>query len=792
LAAPVLKECEGRYIRFRNSADEYRWVSLVIKKLFEAGLAPEDVAISFPGIENAGPLIRELEKRDIAAVLHEGKPLPDHGGGRIFASIAACPASQWSFRALKNLLLDKAYPWKRQDAIDALIEFGVRFRCVSGLAEKGRDMWERSFKRLGSWKLPFAVPVPQIEAYYGELKRDILGLVQAKSFTALQKQWHIFEGHHFDRSAINGGTESIISRALIALDELVLAAGSGEQENVYDIFQAYLGEKKYVHQPQREGIPLYDYRVAAGIEPAVHFVLNMNQRDISVGNRSFLREDRRDALGIREQDLSAAFIRAYGLSARFPVFTVSGRTAEGPAVPHRLLRETAEELDAALLDRPEDPWAVEEALSGYPAARAAPDGLGVLGRERDGLEAAHCPEAPKLQPAEARGTAPAAMQRKGWEGVMILRTPPQGGDLRFSALADPSLRTALDRRLAAGGGRPAAEMRMPEQAPPEWLPVKETQDGGKERGRRLSPTDLNEYRNCPFRWMLVRGLGVQERQTMIETVDQRELGMLYHKILERFFNGIANDENERVYRQNRLGDYLKTLAAETDRALEEARSREGAFQESVYGMLRRRINAALYAWLEKDAPVLDGCEVMGAEYPLRKEYTEEGLALSGKADLVLKRGGGADEAAAGSAPAGRYVLTDFKTAVIPAVKDLLRDPGTGEPPRNVQMAAYIAMLEEGREADGATDRRRVVAARFYSLDLRKYRKVLDEAAEAGGRLPVPRDAYQGELDAVERILRRAAGALASGTYAVPARKDRRCGNCPVSSVCRANYIGGEG
>jgi hypothetical protein len=301
--------------------------------------------------------------------------------------------------------------------------------------------------------------------------------------------------------------------------------------------------------------------------------------------------------------------------------------------------------------------------------------------------------------------------------------------------------------------------------------------------------------------MLVRGLGIQERQTIIETVDQRELGMLYHKILERFFNGIAGDEHQRVYRQDRLGEYGRALAAETDRALEEARSREGAFQESVYGMLRRRINAALYAWLEKDAPALDGCEVLGGEYPLRKEYAAEGLALSGKADLVLKRGGGAaaagdgaDGAAAGNVPVGipagdRYVLTDFKTSVIPGAKDLLRDPDTGEPPWNVQMAAYIAMLEEGRGAEAG---RRVAAARFYSLDLRKYRKVLDEGAEAGGGLPVPRDAYQGELDAVGRILRRAAGALAAGAYAVPPRKDRRCKKCPVSSVCRANYIGGEG
>ncbi|MDR1900339.1 MAG: PD-(D/E)XK nuclease family protein [Treponema sp.] len=790
-AAGVLKECRGKYIRFKNSADEYRWISLTVKRLFEAGLAPEDMAISFPGIENAGPLIRELEKRDIEAALHEGKPLPDHSGGRIFAGLAACPASNWSFRALKNLLLDKAYPWKHRKAIDALIEFGIRCRCVSGLSEKGYDMWERSFRRLGGWNFPFAVPVPEIEKYYGLLKRDIQNLVRAKGFSALRDQWHIFEGRHFDRSEINDRTNRIIERAMIALDELIEAAGGegmdaggegtdagggGEQENAYGIFQAYIGEKRYVYQPsrraQRPGIPIYDYKVAAGIEPVVHFVLNMNQRDISVRSRSFLREDRRDLLGIREQDLSSSFIRAYSFSALFPVFTVSGRTAEGPAVPHRMLRETAEELDAQSLTPPEDPWALEEDLAGGGGLTLA---RGVL------------------MPA----AAPTAMQRKGWEGVTILMALPRGGDLRFGSLADPSLRAMLDRRLTAEKvSMPAGEVLMP------------AGEEKKEGRRRLSPTDLNEYLNCPFMWMLTRGLGIQERQTTIETIDQRELGSLYHKILERFFDGIAGDK--KIYRSDCLGEYLDAVAAETNRALAEARSREGAFQESVYGMLRKRINAALYAYLKKDSPALDGAEVLGSEYPLRKEYAEEGLALSGKADLVLKRTGSASVDAGGKGmDADTYILTDFKTAVIPGQKELVCGPDH-EPPRNIQMAAYIVMLEAGREPAAGINTPaagintlaagirtppaggRVGAARFYSLDLRKYRKVVDGEARPDGGLPASRDGYQREIDAVGQILRRAAGSLESGAYTVPARKDRHfCRRCPVSSVCRANYIGGE-
>jgi RecB family exonuclease len=722
----------GGYIRFSDSGDEYRWLALTIRRLLdEGGLAVEDIAVSFPGPDNPERLIREFRLRDIPADPRRGQPLPKHPGGRIFSALLACPGGNWSYQSLKNLLLDRAFPWKDQAAIEALMEFGLRYRCVSGFTEEDQavDVWERSFERLWEREEPVHLPVSMIRKFYRQLKRDILGLVNAGSFAELHTQWQIFEGHHFDRAAIKPETDKILARAVKALEELMeieaQMAGTGDagrgagRGHVYPVFLSYIRDIEYVYQSGRRGIPLYDYRVAAGIAPLVHFIINMNQEDGAViygGGASFLREDRKDQLRIRDRDISGDFIRAYRLSGVFSRFTVSDRTFEGPAIPHRLLSELLPGPEVSAAPCPEDPYAYEEGLA--------------LGRTD------------VTGPGPSPYMVPSDIQRRGWKALEVLMKDlrPRLPSGAFLAEGD-ELRRALGERLS-------------------------TKAGDEKRDPRVSPTDLNEYLGCPLAWMLRRGLGIWEKQTGIETIDQRDLGILYHRILERFFTRLRGAP----FRAELLEEYKRTIIEETDAALEEARSEEGAFQESVYGMLRERICAALKDYLEADAEALGGAEVLGAEFPLRKGRPS-GPALTGIADLVLKKDG------------GRLILRDFKTAVIPKPGELLAEEEEAAP-SNVQMAAYINMLEA--EGMGVVE-----DARFYSLDNREFRGVLSAEA-ARGKLPRRREDYDQEVAGVDLVLADLGESMEKGSYAVPAPGKRgNCFSCRVSSVCRLPFAGGS-
>ncbi|MDR1073855.1 MAG: PD-(D/E)XK nuclease family protein, partial [Treponema sp.] len=664
------------------------------------------------------------------------KPLPKHPGGRIFSALSACQGKRWSYAALSGLLLDRAFPWKAKESITTLMEFGLRYHCVSGFPESYPDTHPPRYHEIDVWEKTFEqhrnqefadVMVSSIELFYARLKKDIQAFLEANSFAKLREKWHVFEKNHFDSAAIDSETNKIIGKSLASLQELIEI---GERfpkiyqryaGRAFPVFQSYIQEDTYVYESKERGIPVYAYKVAAGIAPPVHFIINMNQDDAAVvydGRSSFLREDRKNRLCIQDRDISAEFIKAYCVSAAIPVFTVADRTFSGAATPHRKLGDI---LDGEIVWRRlpvlPDPYQAETAVLSQSAATI---------------------------PA----VCPSDIQKKGWEAFNVIQKKPDGIDARTTAIPQRDIREEIEKRLCTQK-RDQAKKRESE-----------------DEDVRLSPSDLDEYLACPCKWVLQRGLGVREKQTEIETLDQRDLGRLYHSILEQLWTRIQ--ENHGRFHIQELDAYKKYLDEEMRQAIDKAQANEGYFQKPIYDMLKPRIKAALEDYLDRDAENLHGKTVVGAEYPLRKSYAEA-PALSGIADIILK-----DEE-------GGHVIRDYKTKTVPSAAELWA--GDDDVPQNVQMASYIAMLETGEGNKGtAPDAPIVKDARFYSIDNREFRPVIDEDN--------PHSGYEKEIAAVDRVVEKVAIAMRNGEYMAPKTISRTvCRDCAVSSVCRKPYIG---
>jgi RecB family exonuclease len=708
-----------RWMQFRSTAEEFSWLALTCRRLLAEQVRPEDIAVTVAGGANAERLAHEFRRYGVAADLRQGKPLPKHPGGRIFAALSACKAKHWSFQSLKNLLLDKAFPWKDKEYIDLLMEFGVRFHCVSGFYENGReiDVWEETFMQKRNMEFGGRY-VDSIWTFYRRLKEDIQDILSAKKFSTLVKMLLQFEQNHFDKENMSQETAEIIGQSIKSLQKLVTIEEEYKENSsefyteyagsAFPVFQAYIKEETYVFQSKEKGIPIYAYGVAAGVAPRYHFIVNMNQDDAAViydGQTSFLREDRKKQLDVQDRDVSEEFIRAYSLSGEKVIFSVADRTFSNPATPHRKLGELFGE--AVEHEPSPNPYDVELAL---------------------------CETS--IYDTDAY---PSPLQKQGWVAFNVLIGEPKGLDLRKKPIRNPGLAVMTARNLCTqkrffykGEGDAITE--------------------------RLSPTDLDEFLDCPFAWVLRRGLNVREKRTEIETLDQRDLGNLYHSILQKFFTWLKNDTG--VFHSSDLENYKKRLNEEIKTAIDEAQNRDGYFQKPMFDMLRPRIKAALESYLEADAGTLDGCRVLGAEYPLHKNYTEERV-LSGVADLVLEKNG--------------YILTDFKTSYIPDVKDLYI--AKTDFPKNIQMAAYINMLETGDSETAKT----VDTARFYSLDNREFRYVASEES--------PRSMYDDEVRAVDTLTALVMEAMRRGDYQTPERKPRKdCIKCSVSSVCRNTFL----
>ena len=724
-ARAVLGEANGRLLSFASAHEEIRWIALAVHRLLEGGdLVPSDIVVSIPSVQDyADRLLLEFRLRDIPADLREGRSIADQAIGRFFSALASCPATRWSFRALKDLLLDAALPWKDRDAIDALMEFGLRYRCVSGFPENGKsvDVWERTFERLKSNQDAIPLPLGKIERFYRILKRDISYIATASSFAELREHILKFKSNHFDERSINADMDLLLSRSLDALQELADTERRLEGltvERPFDLFRTHLRGIPYVFQGRAPGVKIYKYRVSALIAPAVHIIANATQDAATVraNPAPFLREDRKLRARVDERDMSADFITAYALSGDIVVFTAGARGFTTHSVPHRsLAAERFKELPASKeAGKGPDPLQVEVELA--------------LGRSGAAAETAEC--------------APTTVQKSARETILSLMAGAPPLDIRRTPMGNSVAAAALRARLTRS-----------------------------EDGERISPTNLNEFGACAYSWFLKRGLGIKEKQTEIETIGQRELGTLYHRILERLFDRIQKEEAR--FRRERLELYKGYLVEEADAALEEARTNEGAFQESVYAMLRPKLISALSAYLDADAERLDSCAVLGAEYPLKRAYPELGLALSGVADLVLKQND------------GKLAVVDFKTGLMPSAADLVLDESglLGD----LQMASYIRMAESDGDAE-------VRAARFYSIDNRNFRHVLadEEPSTANARLPLSREEYDGALEAVDEAMEAVAGALDGAAYPVPPLGSRAaCATCQVLAVCRLPFAGGE-
>ncbi|MDR0785403.1 MAG: PD-(D/E)XK nuclease family protein [Treponema sp.] len=710
-----------QWIQFRSTADEFRYIALACRKLMDDQICPEDIAVSVAGNADVERLAHEFRRYGLTADVRQGKPLPKHPGGRIFAALSACKAKHWSYQALKNLLLDKAFPWKDKESIVLLMEFGVRFHCVSGFYENGReiDVWEETFMQKRNMEFGGRY-VESIWQFYRRLKRDIRAILEADKFSTLVRQWLIFENNHFDMENINPETANVIGKSIDSLQKLVEIEGEYKDKfpefyseyagSAFPVFQAYIKEETYVFQSKERGIPVYAYKVAAGIAPRYHFIVNMNQDDAAVvydGRSSFLREDRKKQLDIQDRDISEEFIRAYTFCGEKAVFSVADRTFSNPAVPHRKLGELfGKAVEQKNLPPLPNPYDDEYAVCGISSANT--------------------------------GAYPSPLQKQGWMAFNILTHDSAGLDLRKEPIKHHGLISMVARSLFT-------QKRF------------SYNDDGVAK-ERLSPTDLDEFLDCPFAWVLRRGLNIREKQTGIETLDQRDLGNLYHHILERFFMRVKNDSG--VFHSLDLPNYKKWLNEETKTAIDEAQNKEGYFQKPVFDMLRPRIQAALESYLESDAETLDGCKILGAEYPLHKDYAD-GCVLSGIADLVLEKDG--------------YVLTDFKTGYMPAPKDLSAEEA--DFPKNVQMGSYINMLE----AVDAEASKTVTSARFYSLDNREFRYVVSEDS--------PRSAYEKEVRGVDAVVALVMDAMQRGDYRALERKPRKdCLDCSVLSVCRKTFL----
>jgi hypothetical protein len=629
-------------IFYKSVREEVRSMILEIRRLHsDEGVPYTDMAVSVPGFEDMDAwLFREFSLFQVPVIRRSGKTLGESGAGQLFSLISKCAAGDFSFNSLKALILNQHIPWGAPEKNKALINFGIEYNCVSAYRNGGlvEDIWEEAFK--GSLK----AGQRELRSHYRTLKNAVKALSEAKTFADLRKQYFVFR-KLLDMEKIEPEDNAVLSRCIDELGALIeLEERFGNElapASPLSFFISIIGEKKYLPKDQKPGVSVFDWRVAAAVPFACHFVLNASQSAAAVLYQplKFLRQDKRWNLKLEDRDATGAFFLLCNTGAHEqykPILRISAseQTYSGWAIPHSFFASKPGMISAPPQSSG-DPYREERIWwgGGRQAGETFPGTIF------------------KCQ-LEGFSTWRNALALKAGESFSFFTSPlPKG-----SSTAD-----ILYQKIWL------------KKSGPPLLPVSPT-------------TDLNVFFDCSLFWVFQRIFSAEEYLLEAKLLDDESLGILYHNILEELFEKIK--ESDASFMSARLELYKKWAGEIADSCIAAHPAFSGPLAVPLVSSMAEGITKKIAALLDKEAERFDGYTVSELEVPVEKtiEYPDGSIRLNGRIDRVSV------------SPEGEPVIIDYKTSYIP--KQTKADDIDREPLSEFQMPFYVKLYEEKLKAAG--------------------------------------------------------------------------------------------
>ncbi|MDR1353083.1 MAG: PD-(D/E)XK nuclease family protein, partial [Treponema sp.] len=736
---------------YTNSRSEITEAALYLRGLAERGEAAwEDIAVSIPDTESYEPyVLREFAARNIPVVRRTGKPLSSYPAGRFFPAIADCYSGNFSFDSVVSLLLNRHLPWKDAESINQLIDFGIRNNCICSWDEdRPIDVWLDAF---GS---PAGNREKRAEDFYKTLKKDITAINRAASFAELSRGYFVFREHFLDMGKCPAETDLILSRCvseLMALIEIEISFPKVKAPDPYRFFVEILEETAYLPQQETTGVSLLPYRTAAPVPFGCHIILGSSQDNLTTvfSGLDFLPRKKREALGVRDDDVSRPFIDLHCFNSLMPaVFFCAQDTFSGYAIPHGCL-DIPGNPRTRYADTCPDAFA-EDLYLGERAFYAAGGPGGAAGN------AAAFPS--RLYSLQAGGFA-------AWSGRRGGAAPEKPGKI--------------------AGGRLLALIRE--------------RYGDADSGQiRVSASAMKPYYECALRWLFGNVLSLENVRMEAAVMAENVLGSVYHTVLDYFFKQIQKQSNG-VLANPADGslppDYYRLLAESVSAVFDEAPGFSGG-QPGAGGIFRGQSALTVRFLKAQQGTVLrqleiftasllryfGGYRVLGSE----TAYTagEQGCCLLGKIDCLLE-----DLNDDSENPGGR-VIADFKLNSMP---DKKLCTGQGENGlEDFQLPMYITLAEKNSGKP-------VETALFFSIMRAEPSVIFGSIRDgASGKKKSGLERTDTEDDPIGPVLSefktkaaRYAEELADGNFTTISASERKCIPCAYHRVCRTVYAVGR-
>ncbi len=561
----------------QNSRQEIRAVCLHLRQLHEQKNIPwNEIAVSVPDLESYGPYLeRDLEIYQIPYVTKNAEDLNSTGAGNFFSLILNCKQQNFSFESIKNLLLNNNLPWKDENRIFSLIEFGKENNCVCSFEFNNEkiDIWSKSFQN------PKENPDEQSRLFYVQLKKDINSLANSKNFAEIRRNYFIFREHFFDMSLCSENSDNILSRCVTELAELINLEENYhfQLSNPLSFYSSYLSGIKYLAQTKQRGVQILPYKLGSCAPFKAQVVLDSSQSGLSVVYKqlSFLRDDKRKILlnGKDDPNVSELFAKLYEMnSIEEPVFfTCAEKTFTGYAQASSYLSEIEFKNDENLKNLLENDFYLDEKKfflnpeAGFPKK--------ITGTEKKGIDF--------------------------WKNSQKFQEP------------DVSESIKIEKNKIAAGKLFSADKKI-----------------------QISSTTLKNFFTCPRLWAIEEIGKLSEQKNEAEIADHRMLGNLYHKIFELFCKELKSQNIPLQIENDSLPENLmKILREKIDEALLTEKNSylsKELLKTTKSSVARTAVNA-----VSTFSKIFQGCTVFASEEKYFFTDEEKNCIFNGRIDCIL-------------------------------------------------------------------------------------------------------------------------------------------------------------
>ncbi|MFA7109854.1 MAG: PD-(D/E)XK nuclease family protein, partial [Sphaerochaetaceae bacterium] len=469
---------------------------------------------------------------------------------------------------------------------------------------------------------------------------------------------------------------------LEVLDRAMKEAGYDSFDNLYALYYGMLETTGYVEQVKQKGIKVFNYPVTLGIRPKYHFILGVNQDAIKQHNQyiSFLSQEMLSSLEQLEE--APLLFKKKDFTDR--VLSYYSFSGEQVFLSYAKKTFSSSVICPSLFQ--------EEGL------KIDFNEKGEFGFENDK------DQKEKAFWAEGKPFVPNVRQSEGFQSFSLLNF----GEKKKNNFS--------------------------------WLD--EVKGLKTEEGKwKLSSTEINAFRDCPFKWVCKYSYRTSDDDFNILDEDYAEMGNFYHRVFESFFEEIKVFQIDKIesYRQILNDIYLKELKYYEDRV---------KIPESTLTYEKGNFNSIMENFLEsKDVSTWEDKEFKGKE--VGKTIINDNWTLNGKIDLIL------------SNENGDLGVIDFKSSDSSIKKTKLEDIKES----SVQLLVYNRLMEKDLEF-----------AAFYVVKDHKFKYCFSNPNEAKISRQILENIIKAMIDNIEK------GELE------PVISEKGCKDCIYKKVCRKKFV----